>query len=884
MAVELATAYVSLVPSFRGGTSVIQREASKMGTAAANSMGSSISKASGKTGAIGKAFTGIAKLGGALFAGEQIIGAFKGFIDEATEAQKVSKLTAQVLKTTGGAANVSAKDVDRLATALSKKAGVDDEVIASGENVLLTFTNVRNEQGKGNKVFNEATKAALDMSSALSQDMQSSVIQVGKALNDPIKGVTALSRVGVSFTAQQKEQIKALVESGNTLGAQKLILHELNTEFGGAAAAGATASDKLGVAWGNVQEQLGTILLPIFNKVAEWLAVTLPKAIVWMQDAVTKIQAFFNEHRKAFQNVGKVLKVLFTWIKIQVKVFIKAVQIEFKVIAAIVTFFRDHVYGKLVAIVKTMVKVITGIIRAAMATWRVAWGPIKFIYDVFHRVVYGPLIAIVKTMFRIVRDTIRTGIDTARTAWSVIGRIVDFFRDHVYQPVVSTVGALRDRIHDVIVRAVDLATGAWEKIRAVYDFFVNKVYLPVTEKFGELRDSVGKAFSAAVTAVSNAWNLLKDIVKAPINIVIGFYNKGIRGVWNAVISKIPGVGDLPEIATLSRGGKVPGVGNRDTVPALLTPGEFVVTKNAAQVWGPKTLATLNNPRGTIDPAIFGYATGGYVRSPDEALAWARAQAGKPYQYPMVGPDSYDCSGFTSALINFIMGLYPYSRRHSSGTVGSDPAVAAGVGDPATGLSLGARPPYQTNSQGSFVGHIAATLAGVNLEATPPVVLYGGGARGALSSTFTQRFHLPGYGGLTAADKAVVTALSGLPGLRLPDMGPPMGDLLGKMMGNLPHMVYDFLIHKLPGIIVDAVKKVFSGLNPFASGGPVRQAGPILVGERGPEVLYANRGDYIQPNVLPFERGRGRTVNMNHYGQQVTPATVAAAFRMSDLSA
>jgi hypothetical protein len=63
-----------------------------------------------------------------------------------------------------------------------------------------------------------------DMSVALGQDMSSSAIQLGKALNDPIKGVSALQRVGVSFTASQKEQIKTLVQSGRTMDAQKLIL------------------------------------------------------------------------------------------------------------------------------------------------------------------------------------------------------------------------------------------------------------------------------------------------------------------------------------------------------------------------------------------------------------------------------------------------------------------------------------------------------------------------------------------------------------------------------------------------------------------------------------------------------------------------------------
>lgn len=86
-----------------------------------------------------------------------------------------------------------------------RQSGTDDELIQSGANLLLTFTNIRNEVGKSNKIFDQATQAALDVSVAFGKDMTSSSILVGKALNDPTKGVSSLTRVGVSFTAAQKD-------------------------------------------------------------------------------------------------------------------------------------------------------------------------------------------------------------------------------------------------------------------------------------------------------------------------------------------------------------------------------------------------------------------------------------------------------------------------------------------------------------------------------------------------------------------------------------------------------------------------------------------------------------------------------------------------------
>ncbi len=75
------------------------------------------------------------------------------------------------------------------------------------------------------------------MSAVMGQDLTSSMVQLGKALNDPIVGVGALAEVGVSFTAAQREQIAVLQQSGNIMGAQSIILAELNAEFGGAATA-----------------------------------------------------------------------------------------------------------------------------------------------------------------------------------------------------------------------------------------------------------------------------------------------------------------------------------------------------------------------------------------------------------------------------------------------------------------------------------------------------------------------------------------------------------------------------------------------------------------------------------------------------------------------
>jgi len=158
-------------------------------------------------------------------------------VDELTEATKANALTAAGIKSTGGAANVTAKDITRLSEAKLKMSGIDDQVVQGGANILLTFTKVRNEVGAGNKVFDRAVQSALDLSVRGFGSVESSSKMLGKALNDPVKGISALSRAGVTFTKQQKDQIKALVKSGQTLKAQKLIMREVEVQVGGSAKA-----------------------------------------------------------------------------------------------------------------------------------------------------------------------------------------------------------------------------------------------------------------------------------------------------------------------------------------------------------------------------------------------------------------------------------------------------------------------------------------------------------------------------------------------------------------------------------------------------------------------------------------------------------------------
>ena len=150
------------------------------------------------------------------------------------ELARVTNQTEAVLKSTGGAAGVTAAQVRKLAQAYEDLTTIDDKAIQNTENLLLTFTNIKG------KAFEPALQAVLDMNAAMGGDEESLknvAIQVGKALQDPILGATALRRVGVNLTKQQQDQIKTLVEQNKLYDAQQIVLKELQKEFSGSAAA-----------------------------------------------------------------------------------------------------------------------------------------------------------------------------------------------------------------------------------------------------------------------------------------------------------------------------------------------------------------------------------------------------------------------------------------------------------------------------------------------------------------------------------------------------------------------------------------------------------------------------------------------------------------------
>ena len=222
--------------------------------------------------AIGAA-SGVAFAGIAAFANESIKAA-----EEHENA--VAQLNA-VIKSTGGAAGITAQAAIDLSEKMQNLTTFDNDAVLATENLLMTFTAI------GKDTMPQATQTVLDMATALGEDTKSAAIQLGKALQDPILGVTALRKVGVNFSQDQLAVIKNLVDTGQSAKAQQLILGELNREFGGSAAAAAETyagkQKQLANQISDVQKTIGQALLPVIGQLVSAIVPIVSKLAEWIQ-------------------------------------------------------------------------------------------------------------------------------------------------------------------------------------------------------------------------------------------------------------------------------------------------------------------------------------------------------------------------------------------------------------------------------------------------------------------------------------------------------------------------------------------------------------------------------------------------------------------------
>lgn len=540
----------------------------------------SADKAGRKGGRFGSTMKGAMGLAAGAVAAAGLGSMFTGFIKDAAESARIGRLTAAVVKSTGGVANVSVAQVNELAEAISNKTAIDDEAIQSSANLLLTFTKVRNEMGKGNDIFDQATLAAANMSAAMGTDLQGATLQLGKALNDPIKGVTALGRAGVQFTQQQKDQIKTLVESGDTLGAQKIILGEMQTQFGGAAAAAADPLARLQVIAGNLGEKVGGLLLPYVEQFATFVS----------DRAIPAIEGFID-------TMGPKLAPVIA----AVRGFFAAGAEGQSKFAPLVTFFQTQLvpaFGRIVEAVRGFVTVALPIAQAFVAGMMARIAPMMPQV----RAIFTAIGQIVTSVMGLVQAVIQRVTAIVSGIWSRWGTQIMNFAAGAFRFVISIVTAALKIVQGVIKTVTAVIKGDWSG-----------------------------AWAGIKQIVSGAWDAIKAIVSAALTLVKGIVSgawtaikTGTAAMWAAVRSAIAEkIAGIVETVKSIPGRVVNAVGNLGSL--LLQKGRDLVQGLIDGILG--KIQAVRDAAGSVAQAIKDFFPGSPVKK-GPLTAWNNGGAGK----------------------------------------------------------------------------------------------------------------------------------------------------------------------------------------------------------------------------------------------------------------
>jgi hypothetical protein len=277
-----------------------------------NKLGKSFDKFAGK---VGKAF-GVAAVASVAAAGAFAVKAIAAGEAASTANARIDQIN-KSMGLFGSSTNAVTAQLINYANETARATGLDQNAIKATQAKLLTFKEIARTANEVNGNFQRATKAAIDLGAAGFGTAETNATQLGKALNDPIKGITALTRSGVTFTASEKARIKVLVESNKIGEAQELILAAIEKQVGGTAEATANASDKMKVGFSQLTESIGIALLPafesltdllinkVFPAVQQFVAENQDKIVGIFEKALNAVVAFGFAIFKAFQFVAK---------------------------------------------------------------------------------------------------------------------------------------------------------------------------------------------------------------------------------------------------------------------------------------------------------------------------------------------------------------------------------------------------------------------------------------------------------------------------------------------------------------------------------------------------------------------------------------------------
>lgn len=493
-----------------------------------------------KAGGSSSKLSGLGKTMAGALGTAAIVGFGKASVEAAQEAAVSAARLDSVFTSMGDTTGQASKAAQDYASSLSTQIGVSDDAIMAGQAQLATFGAVSDETARAAGIFDRATAAGADLAATGFGSIESNAVALGKALQDPTKGMTALGRSGVTFTDAQKESIKQMQKSGDLLGAQKVVLGAVESQVQGTAAATATSTAKMGVKFGELQETIGNKLLPVIDKLVGFftqymdLLIPLGALILGVVLAVKAYELASNLAAVA-QGVWNAAQVVFNVVMAANPIMLVVLAIAALVGALILAYnkvgwFRDFVDAAFDDVVKAFDAV------KDMAVKVFNW--IRDNWPLLLAILAGPfgvaVLLIVNNW-----DTIKSGAtDVYNWVKSKFDLVLSFFQG-LGSSVGDAIGVIVDWIKKPIQAAADVYTAIKDKFDAVVDFL-----------------------SGLVSKITGPIGNIVNAIKNPINAVIRGWN-GLEFKIPTIDTHIPGVGKIggetigfPNIPTLATGGVV----------------------------------------------------------------------------------------------------------------------------------------------------------------------------------------------------------------------------------------------------------------------------------------------------------------------------------------
>jgi hypothetical protein len=297
---------------------------------------SSIATLGTAAGAVGVAFVAA---GAAITAAAVAAGAFYNKMILVGEAALTSEARLQNIVHQMGLFGESSKEVsDRLSELANTQArtfGIDNKAIRLTQSKLATFKELLATADETGGAFDRATMAAVNMASAGFGQAEQNAVQLGKALNDPIKGITSLTRSGITFTAAEREKIKVMVESNQIGKAQALILNAIEKQVGGTALATADASLRMKESYAQLVQEFAKPFAASITSLPDEIEGMFPKLKQLAADAglvvSTALQDAFKGNLEGIVNIGVLIgNTLIDGIALAIKVGAPAISNAFR--------------------------------------------------------------------------------------------------------------------------------------------------------------------------------------------------------------------------------------------------------------------------------------------------------------------------------------------------------------------------------------------------------------------------------------------------------------------------------------------------------------------------------------------------------------------------